>query len=410
MMEASTMKLDLRNISKTSSHSGLLKIPLLRQALLDKRIEIHVRPQDSNWYYEKIIASSVAGFNPYLRKIFINKDSAICGWLKDGLTNDRVHNEGNFLVNEVLFLIHDYLHCWAVLAIQEEMPELRYGFGEINYKTLEDFVFCHLLTEAVATVGLDYWYLSTIDLNGLCDLGTNTDVLTVSFHERDIREYRKYNPKFNVQNPRMFELITDFYCTGVFPGFDLSDMKKSPKLYNWLKHELEYGSKQREYIRSWLHYLSSDSTIRTVEPLNKPLNIRKPWMRHLIKSMSKRLWMVVKDDSQSHTHTVLNKKHEAWKAPSRGTPDFRFTNLHALGKFDIDSILSGPYMTRNFPFFFNQYVSGYKCDTFPADLINTLKYIREKNDMKSVISLLKMAKAESLSESHKEPKDLFFLN
>jgi len=44
-------------------------------------------------------------------------------------------------------------------VIEELHPSYQVFHGAITARTLENYVFCHLVTEAVATVGLDYGFL-----------------------------------------------------------------------------------------------------------------------------------------------------------------------------------------------------------------------------------------------------------
>jgi hypothetical protein len=243
-------------MQKTKSFDGLMRIPLLRQVFADPNIRVVYRAIDNNWKYNQVFRRSVSGFNPYLRTVFLAKNSVIATWIKNGKRQDRIYNENDRLVGEVLFMMHDYLHCWAITVIQQAMPSLKLGWGKITEKNFEKYVFCHLLTEAVATVGLDYWFLSTINLSTYCDLGTNMDILTVSFHESKLREYQKFNQNLNVQSPNFFKFITKFYCDGQMHGFSKSDINKSPQLSSWLEHELTYGEQQRKYSRMWISHLS----------------------------------------------------------------------------------------------------------------------------------------------------------
>ena len=98
---------------------------------------------------------TLAGFNPFLRSLFYANNSALSRWLAGPYGSARDYNEGDHLVREVLFAVHDYLHCWSAAAIAVLAPRSRFDTGPILRDNLEDFVYCHLLTEAAATAGLD---------------------------------------------------------------------------------------------------------------------------------------------------------------------------------------------------------------------------------------------------------------
>lgn len=387
---------------------GLMNIPLLQQLFTDKNIRIIPRNVDKNWMYEKIISISVSAFNPFHRSIYIAKHSAVYDWIKAGKKNDRKFNESDFLVKEALFLAHDYLHAWSCLLIQNLLPKIKYGYGEINEKNFEVFVFCHLLTEAVATVGLDYWYLSTIDLNKMTGLGTEMDILTVSYHEKNLEEFRQFNPQLNVQSKNFYEKIATFYCTGEFGGFDVQDMKNSPILKLWLNHELTYGASQRRYTREWFSYLSNDKVKVPKDQLDKPIKINKPWQKKIIKTIAGLLWNKVKHGIDVQLKTPSKKR---WSRNRRLVRDFRFTNINAIKKSDLEKIMKDGINSVEFDYFFAQYVSAYDFSKIPEEEFKILSYIKEKRDTKSLLYFFEKNKISKIkTKQSSEPIDLFFLN
>src|SRR5207237_1319288 len=81
--------------------------------------------------------------------------SPLAEWLDDPAQGVRELNQDDALLTEVLFAVHDYLHVWAYHLVRDAVPDLGFGRPPASEAELEDHVFCHLLTEAVATVGLD---------------------------------------------------------------------------------------------------------------------------------------------------------------------------------------------------------------------------------------------------------------
>jgi len=390
--------------------TGLLSTPLIREALSDPHIKIVKRGIDNNWVYEGISKKSVTAFNPFHCTIYIAETSALAEWIKHGKQNDRKFNEGDFLVGEALFLAHDYLHAWAVLYIQEQLPELGYGTKKITAKNIEDFAFCHIVTEAVATVGLDYWYLSTIDFNSLTDLGTKTKNLTVGYHERDLREFKKFNPDFVAQNPAFFESVAQFYCTGEFTGFSLVDIRRSPKLLGWLEHELSYGQKQREYTRAWLQHLSGGAVSLNPKALGDPILAHRPWQVKLLRNLGQALWKKVKNGERALFKSKKLSKN-VWRCPPERALDFRFTNSRSLSELDISSIKDLPHFDENFTYFFNQFICSHEYKTFPKEFLAILRYIEEKKDLESLFLLFKKLNVKRLPfRKESEPRDLFFPN
>ena len=163
------------------------------------------------------------GFQPALGRIFYPTNSAVDAWLGDVGGDPRPHNFADRLMNELFFLVHDYLHILGYRWINGLMPELGFGTAEITEKNAESFVFCHLLTEAVATVGLDYWYLSRLNLYEELQIGTGFSGLTVCIERRTMRSIGVFDPTFEVQSTAFFERICRFYCTGEFEGFGKED-------------------------------------------------------------------------------------------------------------------------------------------------------------------------------------------
>ena len=194
---------------------------------------------------------------------------------------------------EAKFLTHDYLHSWAYLIINELYPRLGFGTKPIT----KDFVFCHLLSETVATVGLDYWYLCTIELNDVCPIGAAPDGYTLYFHEKWNREYRKFNPNFNAQKPEFFDSLHKFYCSGDFYGFSLEAFNRSVLINRWLSQEITYGETQRRYTRIWLHHLRSENFgLPDPHRLEAPVVATKKWQKNLIVEVGRLLWKKSKEN------------------------------------------------------------------------------------------------------------------
>jgi hypothetical protein len=89
-------------------------------------------------------------------------------------------------------------------VLHERRPDLSFASLDGEVIDFEDLIFCHLLTEAVAVAGLDYWYLSCVELNDVVDLGTTVRNLTIPYHERQRAEVRRFCPSLEVQTPEFF--------------------------------------------------------------------------------------------------------------------------------------------------------------------------------------------------------------
>jgi hypothetical protein len=381
---------------------SFLNIPLFRQLHEDPQIKLVARSTDANWFYHGVIGESMAGFNPLQSAVYYPSVSQFAEWIQDPRRSARDFNQEDFLAREVLFLTHDYLHAWAYLAINELRPELGFGTRPITAANLDDFVFCHLLTEACATAGVDYWFLSCVSINSLCDVGTCWRNLTTPYQEQDLPEFRKFNPDLEVQSERFFGQLAQFYCTGVLYGFSPDDLLRSPKLTRWLRHELEYGEVQREYIRLWFSYLSHDKISLSADKLRAPLRLDKKWQRDLIIELGSLLWEKVKNGVTRRIGFAFDPD-ETWSAPRSKTKDYRFLNLNRVRPKAKEPLLG-------FESYFNQYISQFDFHDFDPEIRKDFPLILEKEDAALLHSVTKNMKRLSPAVSRDEPRDLFVLN
>jgi len=351
----------------------------------------------------------MGGFNPLALSSFIAKKSAAARWLSDPKGSARKFNYNDYLVVEVLFLIHDYLHVWAYTAISSINPRLGFGLRPITEKNIEDFVFCHLLSESVATVGLDYWYLSTVDLNKVCPIGSWRNTLTVDYREKFSDEYHKFNPELEVQNKSFFEKIHRFYCSGIFGGFNISAFISSPIIMTWLDKELSYGETQRVYTRLWLRSLAGMDTNIPRRVLARQVSCGELWKKELIDELGDLLWAKVKKDENLFFKTP-SFAGRCWKSPRLKSPDFRFINLMSVRDSNkaFELISRQANFDRNFEYLFYQYVCGFDYESFDKELIKLFDHLVRKRDFPLVRHLFKRQKR--LEGADHRPKDLFFLS
>ncbi len=397
------------------------RIPLLHHLLNDPYIKIVQRAVDNEWVYQNVLSNKMSGFNPSHRAIYISYQSNLGHWLRR-VKQSRFKDTHRILNMEILFLIHDYLHCWGYLMIQELLPKLRFGFGKINKKNAESYVFCHLLTEAIATVGLDYWYLCTLSPNKLRNLGLNYiglkyRGLSVTYHECNLRNHQKFNKNFTAQRVKMFGDIASFYCSGSFPYFSMRNIEKSSSLKKWLSHEFDYGKKQRIFTREWISYLSEKKVEFNKNKLDKPVLINKAWQRKLIAEIGEKLWDLIKHNKQ-HEFQNIQKKIRSWKRIKMKTPDFRFTNLNKLNKKYIKLIKKDLNYEENFWFFCQQYLSNFTYNNTPKKFIDHFGKLNAKRlfgkmkpkDMDDFLKLGASFQLKKCKGPRSEPIDLFFLS
>src|SRR5919106_1328808 len=316
--------------------------------------------------------------SPLRSAVFIGTHSRLDRWLPHRHRSARPFNEGDALMPEALFCAHDYLHSWTYHWIDCLQPDLGFGCSPITTANFEDMVFCHILSEAVATVGLDYWYLSTIDLNEVVPVGTVQKGLTVSYREEWSEEYRRFNPGLTVQHPAFLGQLTRFYCDGVFVGFDAADLQQSPALHNWILHELTYGRLQRRYCRQWFAYLAADDLRLSDKRLDAPIACDEAWKQRLVGEIGERLWAKVKKGEMCAAGLRLDPER-SWKAPVKRAPDFRFINLNRCEAVSPAAVKSMP--KEAFEFLLRQYIARFDYEAFPAEALGVFNLMREEQDL-----------------------------
>ena len=395
----------ISKIPKTVHPESLWNVPLVQQMLTDPHVTVAPRQIDCNWKYYNHLPLTTTGFNPWCGQVFYGQKSAFADWMQDPFSSSRQYNEGDFLVPEAIMLAHDYLHSWSYQAIHNLVPKIQFAQTPLTKKNIEDFVFCHLLTEAVATVGMDYWYLSTIDFNQICNVGTAFTGMTTSYREKDIAEYQRLNKKFIVQSPQFFEDVCYFYCSGQWDGFDLTDLKKSPLLYSWIEHELTYGEAQRRISRQWFSFLAKEDIQYKGKELTNKVDASQPWKKKLIKDLSQLLWRKVKENQLCLFPKKLSH-HKMWQAPKNKPKNFRYCNLNTQTlKANHDF---GPDSSQNFYYFFYQYISQFDYTKTNKNLLKLGKNLMDIKDLGLLYTVF--ANEPKLAKQNNEPEVVLILN
>ena len=385
---------------------SLLHIPLVQQMLEDPSVQFKSRAIDKSWHYFNKHSPSLGGFNPLTNTIYYGKYSRFSKWLKQTEKSARELNEGDHLVAEVLFAVHDYLHIWGYQAVAELLPNLGFGTNPITDKNFEDMVFCHLLTETVATVGLDYWYLSQLNLNDVVSIGTRIYPLTTHYHQKHIAEFQRFSKSFNPYKKEFFTQINNMYICGEFAGLDIKALQRSPLILNWMTHELKYAELQRRYTRSWLAHLSNLKIQLPLAQLSKPVNLDNKWKQQLTADLSFLLWnKVVKNERSFFPPLDLES---VWQSKSERSDkiSFQSTNINSLGLSPQQLRQKSLPEAQSLYFLYWQNLASYRMDTFTkAEILSLTNGLDQKN-LKALGSIL--ASKSSIPRRSVEPRDLFF--
>lgn len=389
---------------------SLLRVPLVKEALCDTGFSLIERAVDASWTYEKIVPISLGGFNPSRLAYFYGHGSPFGGWLESPEQSARGFNDSDLLTRDVLFMAHDYLHAWAYAAINALWPELHLFDGQISATNFEDFVFAHILTEAVATVGLDYWLLSKADVNSFCDIGSTISPLTISYREELLPEYRRFNPSLDVQTPEFLTELQDFYCTGIFRGFTADDLKRSPQLLTWLKHELDYGASQRVLTRAWFAHLSEETITLDVEESAGPVDTSQEARRFVVHELQYPLWEKINSRNSKYRWigSLIGPTPPARQSrDDRRPPDFRFANINRLSSAEIEQGLE-EHAPASTPYLCYQIVGRTERSSVPDKLVKHIPQLIATRNLNLLVDLL--AGFSTLIPNEGEPRDLFIVN
>ncbi len=384
-----------------------LHIPLVRHMMEDPHVTIFPRAIDLQWKYDEIIDRSVGGFSPQELSVFVGARSALAAWLAAPHQSIRPHNLADRAFTELQMAVHDYLHCWAYLAIDTLRPDLGFGTALVTPENLEDFAFCHTLSETAATVGLDYWYFARLNVNDVIDIGTSAGPLTNGYHDRHLREYRRWCPSFDVHQPGFFKHHARFYCDGRFRGFPLAAVDHSPLLLKWLNHEVKYGIRQRLFTRTWLKYLSEGRCTLDPRTLDRPIDIDADWKSSMIVALGEMLWdKVIHDKQHTFASAAAYCAKPKWSNGRRsGSNNFFLINVNELSDEEL-LLRAGGLPPDSFDMMVSQYLSAHRFSSFDPELIAPIAALRKQRDFGALVALLRSG--ERVKRDRPEPADVFF--
>lgn len=322
-------------------------LPLLRFITEQSHVQILERPVDMTWYYDGIVPISVVGFNPFGRTVFFGSNS----FAKAMLAADKKSSSSkiDWYLYEILFLLHDYMHIWAVARMLDSLPHCsKPGVWE-DTRSLSDLGFVLIISEAVATVAVDWWTLSRLDLTSVLQCKTAFRCLTTSFQRDDLLLARKIAGNFEVYTPRFFRWMAVGYLTGRFNGFDDVGQSSLEENAKWLVKEREYGIKQRDYARRWLTHLSNGK----LELSSNSMFALDDFRISIIESLAGELWQLFAEGAPSELHIRGGRVELPVQSVSL---NFEFTDLShvfdALSSLDVSTL-----SVRQFSFLAAQWLS-----------------------------------------------------
>jgi hypothetical protein len=388
---------------------SLLRLLPVRHALEDPYFLVICRPIDCRWNYGGF-TDVMGGYNPLVHTHFYPKTSVLKRWLRDPVHSGRELNAGDRLVKEALHMAHDYLHSWAYRVIEHLAPGSRVGTVPVTAENLDHFTFIHLLTEAAAVVGLDYWYLCVKTVSRRCDLGSLVGPRTVEYQEQHLSEYRRFNADLVVQSPDFFFRIVNLFCTDEFDGFDLRDLQKSPMLSRWLTREVQAAYSQRFVTRLWLTRIGglrvSDRNMR------RPLQSLRRDQCDLANELGNLLWRKIKHNASQCFPP--RRSDNAWTYPPSERWDFRISNLQRIDMAESYDWSKSSNPDQNFSLYMQQHLSQFRYPIeSPAARIRwgrQLATIRSTFDQSRLLELTSRLTRVGSRQSDPAPLEMIFLN
>ena len=378
---------------------------MLDELVADKAIQFRFRGIDTGWHrFERLTVG--VGFNPLLRELYIPRESPLGRWCtKENARDVRKLNQNDGLVYQLLFLLHDYLHLWGYGVIYDALPRKHHFLdGKITPANFDAHVFCQLVSEAVATVGLAYWWLSTTRLEDEMRVGTCIDHLTVTYHTKNDAEHRRFYTRarhdFETQRPSFFSDIATFYCTGAFLGFGRDDITRSPLLSRWLSHEVTYGETQRRYSRQWFQFLRDNAAVEA-NASTAAVSLREPWKRQLIADVGNALWAKVK--GTDHCPTPAYPRLVLQERPAI---DLRFVNCR--NEKELRAAATDPFVRKHQRnLWLAQTLARKRMDSTTESAIGDLRKLCKIDVWEPITAFVR--DFEQVNEAKYEPRHLFQL-
>lgn len=386
-----------------------LELTLIQHSHLKKLAELTVamepyltpRGVDTRWTDSGLIPWNMTGFAPQSGLIFYSPACGLNELLSQGIVGLSNVEMLDRAVEAYLWCVHDYIHTWCYSLIDRAMPELGLGRALIDDGNLDSMVYCHLLSEVCAVVGLDYWYLSEINLPAQLGLSQRFRTLSTRYHSEHLPEFRVVDPTFCPKSKDFFFKILHLFCQSEILGADASNLRQSPTFYRWAKHELEYSVLQREYSRLWFTHLGGFS----INPfkLSRPVDPTIEWRPSLAKMCADALW----DGITNRTWNALPVQlKSSW---SSQTTDFRFTNICELDfSFIRSQMLNGKVTGLQAQMLGYQYLCRYDWEFIDPEMRSKAANMARQGALPGLVSVLENCSIYKIKD--KAPLTLFLLN
>lgn len=371
-------------------------------ALEDPNYSCILRPIDSAWNHAGI-TSAVGGFNPARHCCYVARKSAMADWLSDPDAYDCPPEQERFLATDVMRFAHDYIHSWCYRVLVELAPESEPRTPTCS-ETLELQAFMLVLTEAVAVVASDYWYLSLAGLRQRC--GTNFDLgpMTVHYRERLLPKYRLAQPELTIREPAFMQRIARLYATGEFDGFNERDLLDNREVADWMIRELLIAPRQRYVARHWLAHLAG--LPMDDEGANARFDTLLDRYKPVIDILGRRTWQKLRHGRRDYVPRKADQSQ--WLLAQDGQVDCRYINLSHLGDRKINWESGG---FECWSTYVDQVLSRHILPDDPAACVEIgtrVERIRSEIDQTDLTAL--MSSLPEVGDTDSAPLEMLFVN
>jgi hypothetical protein len=319
--------------------------PVVRSMIDDTSIRFIPRRVDMRWYYRKAVPICVTGFNPFRNGIFYGQHSFLAEIISS--SNAPIRKDLDWYLYELFFAAHDYVHVWCVQELTRELGAFEDAAMLRDRNQQRRFIYTLLLSEAAATIAIDYWLLCQRPVSRILPRRPTFSALTTSFTHRDAARLRKIDAKMDVASKSFFDWLATAYFTGRFDGPSGSWGRLSGMQIDWVSAERVQANKQRRIATAWLSYLVGSRVVD--DSLYRGMSEYADLTRHI----AEELWRCCFAGKQLKTRNK-GEVNTVFSQPKTNI-DFRFVNVR-----DVDDLrrhvmkLSDPVQRR---YFVSQYVS-----------------------------------------------------
>ena len=152
--------------------------------------------------------------------------------------------------------MHDFVHVWCIARLLPYFPHCAQPGALAGGTCNRDFAYLLMMSEVVATVSIDFWYLLYADFKQ--DIGSDCrfTTLTTIMKRPDIDKARTISPNFSVRSPEFLEWLAKAYFRSAFEGFEAASDASLNDIAPWLMREKWLSAAQRRIGSNWLSYLS----------------------------------------------------------------------------------------------------------------------------------------------------------